>query len=430
MLRILVTAAAVLLPLWAQEMPVTRLAGAGAREGATQAAPQPAATPPAGRLPPRPVTRIDPGAAAATLDSPRRLTVSFSEPRPIDEVLHLLTSGTPFSVAIDPDATGSFRGELKNLTLREALATLLAPLGLDFTVRGTVIAVTRHRVETRQFDVNVLHLQRGLQRSTGAGGGATSITSSMPVEDAFESIGAGVASLLSNTGRMHIDRRAGLATITDFPERLDRIGLYLETLQVRSSRQVRLQVKVFEVTLKDAASIDWSLARRQLGLPAEGVEAGLAADPAALRTVLAAQGDVRALWAPDVTTLNNEPALMRVAIPGESSLTLTVVPQISADGIVQLSVAHTWEEHAGDRTTGFPQSAPIVRITEADTVTRVVDGNTVMLSGLIRPVTVSTAVTGAPALFGAQAKQTAHAELVVLLKPTIVTPGTLVGSKQ
>src|SRR6266568_2406273 len=127
MLRILVTAAAVLLPLWAQEMPVTRLAGAGAREGATQAAPQPAATPPAGRLPPRPVTR--------------------------------------------------------------------------------------HRVETRQFDVNVLHLQRGLQRSTGAGGGATSITSSMPVEDAFESIGAGVASLLSNTGRMHIDRRAGLATI-------------------------------------------------------------------------------------------------------------------------------------------------------------------------------------------------------------------------
>jgi MSHA biogenesis protein MshL len=440
MLRIFAAAAALLVSGLIQEMPVTRLAGVpaglpvgvSAHQGTPQAAsqtPAPPAGPPPAQLPPLPVTRLDPGAAAATLDSPRRLTLSFAEPRPIDEVLRLLTAGTPFSVAIDPDVTGSFRGDLKNLTLREALATLLAPLGLDFTVKGTVIAVTRHRVQTRQFDVNVLNVRRGLQRRTGDGA-AAELTSTVPAEDVFESISAGVTALLSDSGRMHIDRRAGLATVTDFPERLERVALYLETLHVRSARQVRLRAQVYEVTLTNAASVDWTLARGELGLPPDVSDAGLAANSSALRKALASQGTVRTLWAPEVTALNNEPALVRVEIPGESSLTLTVVPQVSADGIIQLSVAHTWEEHAGDRRTGLLQSTPIVRISEADTVARVVDGSTMILSGLLRPVEVRKPATGAAALFGAQAKQAGHAELVVLLTPTIVVPGLAAGTKQ
>ena len=74
-------------------------------------------------------------------------------------MLSLLTAGTPFSVSIDADATGSFRGELKQLTLREALTAMLAPLGLDFDVRGTVIRVQRRQLETRLFDLNVLNVQ-------------------------------------------------------------------------------------------------------------------------------------------------------------------------------------------------------------------------------------------------------------------------------
>jgi MSHA biogenesis protein MshL len=424
MLRAFVAASVLLLPLWTQQAPVTRLAG-----GALQTATQPPATPPpaGGQLPPLPVTRIDPGAAAATLDSPRRLTLSFSEPRPIDEVLQLLVAGTRFSLAIDPDVTGSFRGELKDLTLREALETLLTPLGLDFVVRGTVISVTRHRVETRQFDINVLHVQRGFQRSTGDASAA--IVSSAPAEDPFDSIGAGVMSLLSDTGRMHLDRRAGLAVVTDYPERLDRVALYLETLQVRSAREVRLQAVVFEVTLKEAPSIDWRLVLEKLGLQAQPSTAGFAADPDALRRALSTQGDIRPLWSPDVTTLNNEPALVRVTTPGESSLTLTVVPQISADGIIQLSIAHTWEEHSGDRSEGFMKSTPLTRVSEGDSVTRVADGSTVLISGLLRPVQVPKPAGGAAALFGVQPKQAGHAELVVLLKPTIVTVG-VAGSKQ
>ena len=101
------------------------------------------------------------------LDRPRHLTLTFVEPRPIEEVLRLVVADTPFSLAIDADVTGVFRGELRDLTLRDALATLLTPLGLEFSLDGTVLRITRRRSETRQFDLNVLDMRRELQRTTG-----------------------------------------------------------------------------------------------------------------------------------------------------------------------------------------------------------------------------------------------------------------------
>ena len=377
-----------------QGMPITRLAGgvpdqAGAGQPAASAPQLPAGLP---------VTHLETGDSAATLDSPRRLSLSFVESRPFEEVLRLLVAGTPFSLAIDRGVTGTFSGELKQLTLREALRTVLTPIGLQFEVNGSVIHITQAGGELRQFDLNVLDVQRGLTRS--AGGGTAALVTSTPAEDVFASIAEGIQALLSPNGRVHIDRRAGLAQVTDAPERLDRVALYLEALQVRRGRQVRLEARVIEVTLRDAPAIDWRAVREKLGLPRDAPQAGLASDPAALQTALAAQGDVRVLSAPDVTAMNNEPALVRAGTPGVSSLTMTVVPQISADGIVQLSLSHAFEEQDAAH-------AP-VRTTETDTVARVTDGNTVMIAGLLRP---------------AVAVSSAHAELVVLLRATVVTPG-------
>lgn len=408
---------AVAFVLLAQGLPVTRLAGGVPAAPAGQSAAPAAGTPPPAQTPPPaglPVTQIDPGAAAATLDSPRRLTLTFSEPRPIQEVLRLVIAGTPFSLAVDSDVTGSFRGDLKQLTLRDALTTLLGPLGLEFELRGTVIRVTHNRTETRQFDVNLLAVQRGLTRTSGTAN-ASLITTVAP-DDVFAGIADGVQALLSSTGSVHVDRRAGLVQVSDYPERLDRVALYLEALQVRSGRQVRLQARVFEVTLKASATVDWRAVRDKLGLPRDAPEAGLAADPAALQAALADQGDIRVLSAPDVTAMNNEPALMRAGTPGVSSLTMTVVPQIASDGVVQLSVSHAWEEQAaGERAA---------RTAESDTVTRVMDGHTVLIAGLLRPTQVATAPHGVGAWFGTTPKKTVQAELVVLLRATVVTPGT------
>jgi type II secretory pathway component HofQ len=416
--------------VWAQDMLVTRLAGGAPGPAGSQT---PAAPPrqTGAQLPPLPASQIDQRDAAASLDAQRGLSLSFLEPMPIGEVLRLLVEGTPFSLAVDPDATGTFRGELKRLTLREALTTLLTPLGLDFDVQGTVIRVMRHRSEMRQYDLNLLNVQRGMQRTAANADGTATISTTVNADDVFAGIAEGITSLLSETGKVHVDHRSGLALVSDFPERLERVGFYLETLQTRSARQVRLEALVFEVTLKDALAIDWRLVRDKLGLSGTAPEAGIAADPQALRSALAAQGEIQDLWAPQITTMNNEPAMVHISTPGTSSLTLTVVPQISADGFVQMSVSHAWEEHDGDQKQGFLKSTPLMRVAGSDTVTRVFDGTTVMVSGLLRPKEITKPAAGVSAIFGATQKQKGHAELVVLLRPTIVRAGTFsAGSKQ
>jgi type II secretory pathway component GspD/PulD (secretin) len=384
-----------------QAMPVTRLAGGA--PGQT-AAPRP--RPEAQRPLPQslPVTQIDSGSPAG-LDSPRRVSLSFSEPRPLAEVLRLLMTGTPFSLAIDPDVAGAFRGELKQLTLREALNAVLSPAGFEWHLAGTVIRVTRRRTETRQFEVNLPAVQRGLTRTTGDAATAA-VSTMLPPEDVFAGLADGVRALLSSEGTVHVNARAGLVQVTDYADRVDRVALYLEAVQARSGRQVRLQARVYEVTLRDAASIDWAAVRERLGMPRERAGAGIAADPAALRAALAQQGDIRVLSAPEVTAMNNEPALLRAGISGVSALTMTVVPQIASDGIVQLSITQAWEElQPGEK---LPHTA------EADTVTRVTDGGTVVISGLLR--------TGP---LDAASRKRVQAELVVLLRANVVAPAAV-----
>ena len=278
--------------------------------------------------------------ATTTLDSPRRLTRDVrGARRRSTRCCSCWSTGTPFSLAIDPAANGSFRGELKQLTLRDALTALLAPLGLDFHVQGTVHPGHDAPAETRLFDLNLLNVQRGCSGRTG---------------------GDGARHRARSAGRRRSDRRSGRrregapvrerARARGRPRRpgagdaTSRIGSIASRSTSRrcssgARRQVRLQAQVFEVTLT-RRGVD-RLARRARASRAAGRRRG-----GGLRGRSASrcaprwppQGEIRDLWAPDVTALNNEPALVRVATPGGSSLTMTVVPQISADGIVQLSV--------------------------------------------------------------------------------------------
>ena len=201
--------------------------------------------------------------------------------------------------------------------------------------------------------------------------------------------------------------------MTDFPDRLDRVALYLEALHARGSRQVRLQARVLEVTLKTASAVDWKAIRSRLGLP-DAAAAGCVVDPAALQAALAAQGDVRVVSAPDFVAINNEPAVVRAATTGSSALALTVVAQISEDGIVQLSLSPSWTRTAGSRVT-----RDAMAIVEADTTVRVMDGATAMISGLLRSDELPD--TAIPA--GNESRTVTTREVVVLVTPTVVNAG-------
>jgi MSHA biogenesis protein MshL len=405
-------------------------------------------------LPPIPVTQLD-DRARAQLDGPEKLRMDFPKPMPVQEVLHVLVAGTPFSIVTDPDVTGTFAGELKDVTMRQALESVLLPLNLDYAVQGTIIRVFVRRPATRLFDVNVLNMQRSVHRGLRSsvslqGDPATVMAASTSDVDVFGDLTRGVQAMLSSAGRLHIDRTSGIVQVTDFEDRLDQIGVYLEAVQLRASRQVRIEAHVIEVTMNDAtrSTIDWAAVTSQAGVRTAGsATAGFKVpDMKALLEAIATQGTVATIAAPRVLAMNNEPAVMRVGTQLVSfdtastltkdksdrssaatgvfaGLTLVVTAQIASDGIVQLSVSPTYSEKTGEVKAPAGGSVPVLTITEADTMVRVQEGETVVISGLVQDRTRVKPATGARGIFGAQTRETVKAELVILLTPTVVIAG-------
>lgn len=436
------------------DLSVTRLQGPGATTDAGGVTRQPQRPRP-GDLSSLPLTELDDRGPTADLDGPRRIALSLARPLPLRDMLLLLVNGTPLSIVTDESVDGTFIGDLKDLTMRQALEAVLFPRGLDYDVRGSLVRVFAHKQATRLFDVNFVNQrrtwQRGLRSAIAVGG-----TRAPEVElvtsggsDNFEELGNGVKLLLSETGRMHVDRSAGLVQVTDFSDRLDQVGVYVEAVQVRTTRQVRIDARVFEVTLTDPAamSIDWQAAGVRPG-GAGGRTAGVSiVDPAAFITAIGEQGAVTMIAAPQIVAMNNEPAVMRVGTQsvyfetashldqnGRSQrtsspaavlegLTLTVTPQIAGDGAVQLSVAPTYADKTGQTKSTTGEIYPLLHVSEADTLVRVRDGDTVVIAGFLRDRTRSKPGTGLASYFGAQSHETVKSELVILLTPVVVIPG-------
>lgn len=327
-------------------------------------------------LPPLPLTQIDERVPAGDLDN-RTFTLTFAQPVAVRDLLLLLVRGTSLSVIPDQAVGGTFIGELKNVTVRQALGLILRPLGLEFGLDGSVIRVFTRQPETRIFDLNYIATTRvGLASVGGEGGSRTSAgVTSTTKADVFDELAGGVRMLLTEHATFNVDRRAGLLQVTDFPERLDRIAIYLDAVQDRVHRQVQIDARLIEVEPNDAkaAGIDWAaVAGKMSGAPTADIPiatrqtmSGLrVTDVARLLSVLGEQGTVTVVANPRLLTLNNEPSIVRT-----DALTFSVTPQISGDSVLTLSLT------------------PILKtpsIIEADMLARVVDGETLVISGFTR----------------------------------------------
>jgi MSHA biogenesis protein MshL len=405
-----------------------------------------------GRPEPAPITHLDDPSRGA-LDGSPSVSLAISRPMPLRDLLRLLVSGTSLSIVFEDGVDGEFEGDLRGLTLRQALEAVLLPRGMDYAVDGTLIRVFPRQPRTRLFDINYLNVrrtwQRGIRSAISVQEGDPSVRLSASLDaDPLEELTGGVRALLSSSGRVHVDRSAGLVQVTDFADRLDQVGIYLEAVQARASRQVRLEARVFEITLHDAgaAAVDWptAIARAGGAVVSSRAAAGLRVhDFDALMRAIAEQGAVRTIAAPQVIAMNNEPVVMRVGVqevyfePASrlvdtralapaavlEGLALTVTAQVASDGIVQLHVAPTYTEKTGEARASRGQSAPIMAVTEADSHVRVQDGHTVVIAGLLQDRVRTKPGTGVAGLFGAQTRQQVKSELIILLTPIVVSPG-------
>lgn len=391
------------------------------------------------QLPPLPLTQLDDRALAADLDN-RAFTLTFTEPVSIRDLLLMLVRGTSLSVVPDPEITGTFVGDLKNVTVRQALGLVLPQLGLDYSVDGSFVRVFRRERETRLYDVNFIATNRAGTTNVGGGTGSGSSVrvTATTTADVFEDLVKGIQSLLSDKGTYNVDRKAGLVQVTDFSERLERVATYLDAVRVRVHRQVQIDARVLEIELNDAGqrSIDWTALLQPPGsvtaVSADNPPAPVTlriADPQRFLASLAAQGKVTVLTSTRVVALNNEPAVVRTAAQTtaekgdatrEHGVTIGVTPQIGSDGVVMLSLSPLVTVQDSD-VSGRP--LPVTTVREADMLTRVRDGETVVVAGLSRERETRERknVGAGGGWFGRSTVVTRkHVELVILLTPKIL----------
>jgi type II secretory pathway component GspD/PulD (secretin) len=166
---------------------------------------------------------------------------------------------------------------------------------------------------------------------------------------------------------------------------------------------------------------------------------------------LSTQGNVNILSKPRIATLNNQPAIIKVAREdvyfqtsrtttfGETTtetnvnfltvgIVLSVTPQISGDGIITMTIHPSITEKTGERTSIIGDSVPIIDVRETETVARVRNNQTVLIGGLLQDkVTENT--LGLPILkdipylgklFTHINRETTKTELVIMLTPRIV----------
>ena len=420
----------------------------------------PAATPEPQRPPlpplePLVVTQLDEAAPVPVLDE-QVLSLLLAEPLPVTDLLRLLLRETEVSLVPDPGIDETFTGELKDVTLRQALDLVLRPLDLAYRLEDGVLRVVRRPLQTRVFEMNFVTTRRVSTRRvmSGSAEGAASPSELVSSDDSdlFTELELAVGPLLSADGRAHLDRGAGLLQVTDFPERVDAVGRYLDRVNRRAGRQVRIEARIIEVALSDAASagLDWDalsrLAPALQGVGGTSIRPVLAtrADVERFLEALEQQGAVTTLSRPSVVTMNNEPVVVRVDSrplsvaaatgiamgPATAGVVLSMTPQVGLDGQVTLSVTPSVTTATG-LTGGEPgATAPTLTVRETDTLLRVRDGETAVLTGWLHrvgPIARGVADTQTPdetseetSVELAPAPTARLTDLVILITPTVV----------
>lgn len=305
----------------------------------------------------------------------------------------------------------------------------------------------------------------GMGSGTGAGGGT----------DFWDRLESDLETIAEGSSNIVVNRRLGTVAIDGKPRVVRRVGDYIEASRRRATRQVSIEARIVEISLKNEfrAGVDWSIlpgvfnTSRTGTLPggailgqsassgAETFRFGLleAGDFSVLLDALETQGQVRILSSPRIATLHNVPAQIRVVeqIPviereiidtdsasrtqftvrfEDAGVTVSVTPQIGEDGFITTHIMPSIVEVSGFVST--PDNLvtqPILNTRSMTTTLRVPDGQPIVLGGLrserktesLEKVPLLGDVPILGMLFRTTIQERADTELVIVLTPRILT---------
>jgi type II secretory pathway component GspD/PulD (secretin) len=272
--------------------------------------------------------------------------------------------------------------------------------------------------------------------------------------------------------KLVISRLTGLIQVNDYPKKLRDVARFLEQMEAHSLRQVLIQARFLEVALSKEfhAGIRWDKIQEQLlnldisrSSLSWDIDGGTASTKGVLAIVsdsraiagtelvfaelikaLETQGEVRAMASPRLATLNNQKVIVKIGrqdvyFTSEISQTsenvlqsftpntidvgviLDVTPQIAPDGQIIMNI-HPSITAEFDRIRAPDGSEfPLLQVGETATVVKVLDGQTIVIAGLLQEKVQKTRNPLSCILFGSTNRQAEKTELVILLHPKVLT---------
>jgi MSHA biogenesis protein MshL len=416
-----------------------------------------------------------------------------------------LVKDTPYNITVSDDVKGMVSVSLKNVTIQEALDAVRDMYGYDYQVMSYGYEILPKKLETRMYSVDYLNINRvgkssttvnsgqissTIQGTVSSGGGSTTTQQSTnrPISTIETDSTSNFWKQMKDTlelligtqeGRsVVINPESGLVMVRAYPDELDKVGQYLDSMQNVVDREVIIEAKILEVELDSAyqTGIQWKLFDiKQDGTPPNldtsvfnsvftlgaGINVGDVLSFDTVIKLLSSQGKVYTLSSPRLTTMNNQKAVIKVGedeffvtnvstqtntgtttdtvgqnidlTPFFSGISLDVTPQIDNDGDVILHihplVSSVKQDNKKITINNKEQDLPLAKskVRESDNIVRAKNGQLVVIGGLMENGSFNyqsstPGVDNIPTiggLFKNSNRGNRKFELIILLRPTI-----------
>ena len=437
-----------------------------------------------------------------------------------------LVEGSTYNMILHPKVSGRITLDLKNVTVKEVMDVVRNVYGYDFEQTTTAFSVFPNEIRTQIFNVNYLDVTRtgssemNVKSNTVVGSTAASDSgsniSTTSSSSFWEKLEANVTALVGGKeGRsVLVSPQSGIVVVRALPHELRFVEKFINETQDFIQRQVIIKAKILEVELNDRyqTGINWASLQKSgsdsalIGQTGGGSLFGgsglsgiagntgnlnpdalqqitgttasafggmfslalnLGADFGAFIEVLKSQGNVHVLSSPQVSSVNNQKAVIKVgkdeffitnvtsttsagAVAGTSTsqsnatftpffsgVALDVMPQINENDEVILHIHPTVSSvtektktvSSGSAGTALSIPLAVSSIRESDSIIRAKSGQVVIIGGLMQN-TIENRTSQVPllgdlplvgALFRHNQEIEKKSELVILLKPIVIT---------
>lgn len=203
----------------------------------------------------------------------------------INQVFEAIAAGSRYSFVVQPGFTNTVAVNLKDVTAIEALEVLREVYGFEYRVSGNRVFVEPPTLQTRIFQVAYPSSKRSGRSDTrvssgsitnnlnssgsggGSGGGSTTANEGSQVStsidtDFWKELDAALKAIVGDAeGRQIVlSQHTGVVVVRGMPRQLREVESFLKSSKLSIERQVMLEAKIVEVTLKDGyqSGINWT----------------------------------------------------------------------------------------------------------------------------------------------------------------------------